>query len=940
MQDAQLKLWQQSIKLLRQLESLAEFEREQKLDQLAGSQPELHQMLLQLLRNKPNQSPLDRMPQQLLGINVNLNTQRVGDYQLLEEISASAMGTVYRARRADGRYRQQVAIKLLAASENKENHARFLSERQFLAKLEHPGITRILDAGEFADGVPYVVMEWVDGINMINYCRQQKLSISARLKLFCKVCDAIHYAHQHLIVHGDIKPDNILVTGDGLPKLLDFGIAHRLDQGADQDPGAGLFTTGYASPEQLQQHPTTTASDIFSLGLVLYELAFDQHAFAVTSNFQDWQQQVSKMPPRRLEKKQQRKLGIHRDWQEDLQSICLHALAKQPRQRYPSALAISDDLQRMLNNQPVSTRHAGWWYITSKFFRRYTWAAASALLAAVIALVSITVLSLQRIELREALITSEQQRLTAEQTTHYIQDMMLQADPHEHGDTAISLDQVLITGADQLADRFAEQPEVKANLAYTLGQVLQNLGQYERAMSAFDMVLAVPGNPYHGVALSSQASILRELEQYSQAWAKSTQAEQLLQIEQNLDWAKNRFVQSGILTRQSRFQEAAALIEETLIATQRLPIELNLDKLIALGTLYWSQDLLDDALHSYRRGYNLAYSTYGLNHHQTARFQYAQAAAVHRLGRFSDAESAYLATLGIQQNVYGDDHPNTIKTKNALGTLLYDLGKNQAAANIMEDNLAKLRALQPLEQAQLSRTLVNYALVLHDLGNFAQAETIYFEAAPIIIELHGEDSIEYARYISNLALLYLDQNQIQSAMPLLEQSYAMFQKVYASNHRSLSFSQLHFARAYLKTQQFDSAKLWLDLAINNRRQLDNGQHSLLADALIWQMRIAMAEGQLELASSAVDEAVTIRELNFGTDNWRTHEAHALAGLVNMLRQPDNANAKPNTLNAYLAMVANRGEHDWRVLRLRNDLQPVLHMLIATIDINPVQAPSH
>ncbi len=933
MQDSQLKLWHASIQLLPEFDSLSPSERDKKLSELAESNPELHQMLLKLLGNQPGASPLDRIPQQLLGINVNLDTQHVGDYQLLEEISASAMGTVYRAKRADGRYRHQVAIKLLAASENQDNYARFLSERQLLAKLEHPGITRIIDAGEFADGVPYVVMEWVDGINIVDYCRQNKLTIQARVQLFCKVCDAIHFAHQHLIVHGDIKPDNILVTSEGLPKLLDFGIAHRLDRATEHDASRRLFTTGYASPEQLQHKPTSTASDIFSLGLVLFELVFNRHAFAMTSSFQDWQQQVSQQPPDFPSGQLQRQLGIRRDWQSDIQAICLRALAKQPQQRYSSALAIADDLKRMLADQPVPARRGGWWYTANKFFKRYTWATTSAMLAVLIAVVSITFLSMQRTELREALVTSEQQRLTAEQTTHYIQDMMLQADPHESGDKAITLDQVLISGADQLADRFAEQPEVRVSLAYTLGQVLQNLGQYEQAVKAFDMVLEEHSGPYRALALSAQAKAFTELEQYTQAWEKASQAEQLLEAEQNLDWAKNRFVQSGILTRQSRFEEAAAHIEKTLSAPLELPVELNLDKLINLGTLYWSQDQLEAALSSYRRGYDLAYASYGANHHQTARFQYGQAAALHRLGRFADAESTYSSALAIQQIIYGNDHPTTIRTKNALGSLFYDLGRNHAAGLVMQETLGQLRTIQPLDKAQLSRTLINYALVLHDVGDFQQAEAQYKEAVPIILELYGESSLQYARYMSNLSLLYLDRNQIDLAMPLLQQSYAKFQEIYADNHTSLSFSQLHLARAYWQTGRADVARQWLEKSINNRRQLDAGQHSLLADALIWQARIAIAEQQLILARSSADEALIIRQQNFDKDNWRVYEAQVLTGITDLLLQPDDVDAKNRILQAYHTLADNRGTDDWRVMRVRNDMNAIAELQIISVEIN-------
>jgi serine/threonine protein kinase len=200
--------------------------------------------------------------------------RRIGSYDILEEIGHGGMGEVYRAGRADGQYKKEVAIKLVRGGYDTASVLeRFRHERQILASLDHPNIARLLDGGTTEEGVPYLVMELIEGTPIDRYCDAQGLSVTDRLKLFLQVCSAVQYAHQRLVIHRDIKPGNILVTKDGVPKLLDFGIAKILDPAASSETTvAGPMTPEYASPEQIRGEPITTATDLYSLGVVLYQL--------------------------------------------------------------------------------------------------------------------------------------------------------------------------------------------------------------------------------------------------------------------------------------------------------------------------------------------------------------------------------------------------------------------------------------------------------------------------------------------------------------------------------------------------------------------------------------------------------------------------------------------------------------------------------------------
>ena len=345
--------------------------------------------------------------------------RRVGAYQIAEEIGAGGMGEVYRAFRADDQYRKEVALKLIRSGQDSGSViARFKNERQILAGLEHPNVARLMDGGTTEDGLPYLVMELIEGQPINEYCQSQKLSISERLTLFLEVCAAVQYAHQRLIIHRDIKPGNILVTADGVPKLLDFGIAKILDaqNGLDQ-AGSTLtmfrvLTPQYASPEQVKGEPITTASDVYSLGVVLYELLTGKSPYPANSAPQDAARAVCEVEPAkpsaavRQGRTPARDSGLNSDSDSkahagtpdklarqlrgDLDNIVLMALRKEPQRRYSSVEQFAEDVRRYLATLPIAARRDTPRYRASKFVSRHkagVIAAAAVALTLVIGLV-------------------------------------------------------------------------------------------------------------------------------------------------------------------------------------------------------------------------------------------------------------------------------------------------------------------------------------------------------------------------------------------------------------------------------------------------------------------------------------------------------------------------------------------------------------------------
>lgn len=406
---------------------------------------------------------------------------RLGNYELLKALEAGGMGVVYLGRRADDVYDQQVAIKLvrpvhlLAAAEfRRQLISRFEDERSILARMNHPNVARILDGGSTAGGIPYLVMEYVDGISLTDYCRQNKLDVPARLKLFCKVCDGVQEAHRHLIVHRDLKPDNILVGSDGEPRLLDFGIAKILEQeplGTDGKPHTSLsaMTPAYASPEQVRQQALTTSSDVYSLGVMLYQLLAGVRPYelgglrpseaehVVCDTLPDpMQKMLAKAALSDAERRQRRA-----QLTPDLERIVAKAMHKEPARRYGSASELADDIQRYLAGQPVLAHPDSAVYRIGKFVKRHR----IGVLASSLALFA--VLAASGVAVWQARVARQAASDMAE-VNSFLLDVLKYSDPYSAGGE-VTLGQAVDAAVVHLDRRFPDRPEISAGIRHVLG---------------------------------------------------------------------------------------------------------------------------------------------------------------------------------------------------------------------------------------------------------------------------------------------------------------------------------------------------------------------------------------------------------------------------------------------------------------------------------------
>ena len=411
---------------------------------------------------------------------------RIGPYRVVSHIGDGGMGAVYLAER-DGDFNPRVAVKVIRGFAGEDGVRRFRAERQMLASLQHPGIARLLDGGTTEGGLPYLVMEHVDGLPIDVYCERHGLSVAQRVVLFRLVCDAVSHAHRSLVVHRDIKPSNILVTADGAPKLLDFGIAKLLDDeggtGTPTAPSRRLLTPDYASPEQVSGDPITTSSDVYALGVLFFELLTGTRPLRFASRGAAEIARVvgSEAAPRPSVAAATPRIA--RELAGDLDTIVLAALEKDPARRYVSVDRLSDDLQRFLERRPILARPATWRYRARRFVRRHRAAtAAAALFLVVVAAFAVALTVSGRRAARE--------RDVAERVTTILIRLLSESPSPSSAAGTITARDLVDRGVAQVRRDLGDQPALQARLFETLGAIYAGLGLVDRAQAVLQESVA------------------------------------------------------------------------------------------------------------------------------------------------------------------------------------------------------------------------------------------------------------------------------------------------------------------------------------------------------------------------------------------------------------------------------------------------------------------
>ena len=636
--------------------------------------------------------------------------ERLGAFELVTLIGAGGMGRVYRARRADGKFEQEVAVKLFDAGRmDAVALARFDAERRILASLEHPGIARLIDGGNAADGTPYVVMELVRGEPVTRWCNSRQLDLAARLQLFVRLCEGLEQAHRRGIVHRDIKPGNVLVGEDGQPKLIDFGIAKVLQDSAVEVElpatavNTAMLTPEYASPEQVCGRPVGPSSDVYSLGILLYELLTGVRPYQVAtlspaqleqtvcrSVPADPSDQVSRnraSPPLGLADARQ----LRRALRGDIDRIVMTALCKEPGQRYPSAAALGRDIERYLSGEPVEARGASRLYRLRKFVQRHRGAAAGLATAFIVLIGGIVAVTMQAREAQRQRDAAQQEAARAEAARDFLVRMIGRADPFENADTP-TLAGALKQSVQEIDERFSGQPALEAQMRHAIGHALVGLGETAAARDQLEQALAL--RRQHGSPLD-QAESLDGLGVV--AWWESDFALAEANLREALDQLDT-----------DSSPRAQAL---------RVNVLANLGGMLVDAGEYarsvaFSRQALAAAERSAQTGIETRASIWGNLGNALSELE----------GESEAALAAFDKVLALQREATGEMHPNYAIVLNNLGLMHMSLGRHDQAL------LALQRSLEIREQTlggkhpQTATALFNLAGMLIALGRHAEAE--------------------------------------------------------------------------------------------------------------------------------------------------------------------------------------------------------------------------
>jgi tetratricopeptide (TPR) repeat protein len=790
-----------------------------------------------------------------------LTNRRIGNYELIRLLGEGGMGEVYLAARADDQFRQHVAIKLMRVGlqQNQSMLPRFLEERQILANLNHPNIARLLDGGLTSEGWPYLVMELVEGIPIDQYCRRHALDTASRLRLFGMVCSAVEHTHRSLIIHQDIKPANILVNGSGFPKLLDFGIAKLLDpDAANADPARPaqrLMTPDYASPEQIQGHAITTATDVFGLGVLLYELLAGRNPFRTRRDTPtDISREICEGEPKPLGEFAKGNPGLAapdaRKWTPELDSIVHKALRKEPANRYQSVEQLSADVAAYLEDRPVSTHAGSWAYLAAKFIRRNTALAALAA-AALIALVGFSI----ALGVMARRATTE--RLKAERESRFLVDMFKAATPQVARGQTVTARNLLDEGAKRIDSELAAVPAARASLMHSMAEAYESLGLFEEAKAlaerAYRLKASILGtrDPSTGDSLFLFANIIRLQGQYAKA-------EPLFR-----DLAAMRKRQAGdaspayatalnalgeCLYLEAKDTEAEPLLLTALAVNRRNGPDFGADGRNYLALLLERKGEYQEAAALLREAVAIQARTQGVNSPDYTTSLHNLASALIDQGDLSGAEAKLRETLEIRRRVLGNTHPDLAYTLNNLGYVLLEKGDARGAEPFLREalelntqrlgekhpsvagnlnNWARLlaaegdptgareyfhKALDTLRQANAftswpaSQILLNLGVLEFDTKNYAGAETLARESLEMRRTLGGEDTPGVAAALIELAEDQLFQGYPRTAEPLLRRALEIRREKYAPKHPAIVAAQVRLGEALIANGEAANAE--------------------------------------------------------------------------------------------------------------------------------------
>lgn len=746
----------------------------------------------------------------------------IGNYRLVSVLGHGGTGTVYLGERADRQYSAQVAIKVVdTATVHGDLGARFRAERQILASLNHPNIGRLLDAGETQEGQPYLVMEYIHGEPLDRYCDREALGLRERLNLFLDICSAVQYAHQNLIVHRDLKPANILVTPEGAPKLLDFGIAKLLDSGdaaavlALTRMNDRLLTPEYASPEQILGRQVTTASDVYALGVVLYELLTGLRPYAVPASASqlELERLICISDPQRPSTAI-RKAGesgaaegrsdmsavahargltaekLHKRLLGDLDAIVMRALRKEPQHRYTSVEQFAADVRRHLASEPVQARQGNWVYYSQRFIRRHSFGVAvgASFVAIGVAFMIAMSVQTQRVAAERDRATQESSR--AETVSEFMLQVFSASDPFTSQGHETTARELLESAGKRIRGDLTLHPEVRARLLEAIGRTYRRQNQIDRSISYLEEALHLrkelpdPDGSKTAAILLELATSLRQSGDIDGSQKALEEASRLAQRNQN----ERSVTYAAVLRDLARIEQAngnLAAAKKYLESSLALYRELlgPINKEVASTLLDLSNvSLWSDDLHT--------------------------------------GEKLVREALDIYNQSVPERYPDRLAALQHLGSILLSEGRTNEAATVFEHALENTRLLYGEPSRQIAGVYDALSQIRQAQGQLEDAEKYARLSLKNQVAALGEEHYVTAYFRTSLAALLLQRGKLTEAESLLRHALDTYAKTLPPDHQYVASSEYLLGEVFLAKGRLPDAEAVLTASMNRWRRTD------------------------------------------------------------------------------------------------------------------------
>jgi len=804
---------------------------------------------------------LDNGPQTGSGAGLGLRT--IGAYVLLRKLGEGGMGHVWLAEQT-APVRRRVALKLIKGGvyDNRVMH-RFEAERQSLAVMNHPTIAKIFDAGATADGQPYFVMEYVDGVSITRYCDKKKLGIRERLELFIKVCEGVQHAHHKAIIHRDLKPSNVLVEevdGKPVPRIIDFGIAKAVSEGASEQAqvtrlGALLGTPGFISPEQADPGvlDVDTRTDVYSLGVILYvlltgALPFDEKDWdkrPIDEVLRQLRQEDPPSPSARLqaEKHTTAEAAARRSsdlrqlaslLKGDLDWITMKALEKDRARRYGTPSELASDVERYLNKRPVTARRASVAYKLQKYVQRHRLGVAAG--AAAVALL-LAFAAMQAVELRRV----RRERDRANRIAEFMSNMFRVADPSESRGNTITVREILDKAAANMDKGLAEDPQVRTQMMDFMGTVYQNLGLYSR----------------------SQALLERAVE--AQKKELGDQKQETLKSESDLGWT---------LDHEGKYADAEKLDRVALERLRRVVGPEDRQTLKTMNNLGWTlheEGKNTEGEQVERNAWEVSRRVYGRDSSLALAAASNLAVILSAEGKYADAERIQRESLEGYRRTLGVDEPSTLQAMDNLANTLSHEEKYGDAEKLEQETLeAERRVLGP-EHPFTAETIDNLAYTLQQEGKYAEAEKMQREALEIEKRVLGPEHPDTLLTMVNIMVSVYLQGRVDEAAAMGRETLAIEQRVLGPAHPQTLNTMDFFPEMYTEQHKYAEAEQALKEVLEvEERNLgpDESRTLTTMEALAGTYMKESKDAEAEKLLLRVEEA---RKRTLGPDNPKTAE---------------------------------------------------------------------